>query len=60
MEPPCVKPWPNGPVSCRKWTQVELAKRLKLGGQTDPQVSSQVLASHKKKYFRQDMLDFIG
>ena len=43
----CLKPWSNGPASCRKWTQVELAKRLKLGGQTDSQVSSQVHASRK-------------
>ena len=40
-----VKPWSNGPPSSRKWTQVELAKRFALGGQTDSQVSTQVHAS---------------
>ena len=40
-----VKPWSNGPPSSRKWTQVELAKRFGLGGQTDSQVSTQVHAS---------------
>ena len=29
-----LKPWPNGLASSHKWTQVELAKRLALGGQT--------------------------
>ena len=45
-----LKPWSNGPASSRKWPQVELGYRLALGGQTDWQVSSQVLASHKKIY----------
>ena len=40
-----VKPWSNGPSSSRKWTQVELAKRFALGGQTDSQVSTQVHTS---------------
>ena len=47
-----LKHWPNGPTSSRKWTQVELAKRLGLGGQTDSQVSSQVHASCKKNHFK--------
>ena len=42
-----VKPWSNGPASSRKWTQVELAKKIALGDQTDSQVSSQVHASRK-------------
>ena len=49
-----VKSWSNGPVSSRKWTQVELAQRLAFGGQTDPQVSSQVHASRKKRHFKAD------
>ena len=44
-----IKPWPNEAASSRKWTQVELAWRLVLGGQTDSQVFSQVHASRKKK-----------
>ena len=44
-----LKPRPNGPASSHKWRQVELAKKHKLDGQTDLQVSSQVLASQKKK-----------
>ena len=44
-----IRPWPNGPESSHKWTQVELAKRLALGGQMDLQVSLQVLANHTKK-----------
>ena len=55
-----VKPWPNGHASSRKWTQVELAQRLALGGQTDAQVSSQVHASHKKDILKQAILYFIG
>ena len=47
-----IKPWPNGPASTRKWTQVELAKRLALSGQTDSQVSLQVHASRKKIILR--------
>ena len=42
-----LKPWSNGPASSRKWTQVELAYKLALGGQTDTQVSSQVHTSRK-------------
>ena len=34
-----VKPWLNKVASSRKWTQVELAWRLALGGQTDSQVA---------------------
>ena len=37
------KPWPNGPASSRKWTQIELAKRLALGGQTDSQVTKKIV-----------------
>ena len=38
--------WPNGPASSRQGTQVELLKRLALGDQMDPQVSSQVHANN--------------
>ena len=55
-----IKPWPNRPASSRKWMQVELALRLALGGQTDSQVSSQVLVSRKKDILRQTILYFIG
>ena len=41
-----LKPWPNRPASSHKWTQVELAYRLALGGQTE--VSSQVHAGRSK------------
>ena len=51
-----VKPWPNGPASSRKWTQVELAQRLALGGQTVSQVSWQVQASRKKKFKADNIL----
>ena len=50
-----LKPWPNGPASSPKWTQVEHAQKLELGGQT---VSSQVHASRKKRKF-QDRLSSI-
>ena len=46
------KPWLNELASSHKWTQVELAWRLALGGQTDSQVFSQVHASRKKKTFQ--------
>ena len=49
-----LKPWSNGPASSRKWTQVELAWRLALGGQTDSQVSSQVHATRKKRHIKAD------
>ena len=52
-----VKPWSNGPASSRKWTQVELAEKLTLGGQTDTQVSSQAA---NKKISKQTILYFIG
>ena len=55
-----LKPWSNGPASSRKWTQVELAKGLVLGGQTDSQVSSQVHASRKKDLYKLTILYFIG
>ena len=44
------KPWPNGPASSRKWTQVELMWRLQSGGQTDSQVSSQYKQVAKKPF----------
>ena len=51
----CFKPWPKGPASGRRWTQIELAQRLVLGGQTDSKVSSQVYAcGKKKKHFKAD------
>ena len=50
-----LKPWPNGPASSRKWSQVELAQRLDLCFQTDSEVSSQVPSSRKKKkHFKAD------
>ena len=45
------KPWPNGTASSRKWTQVQLAWRLALGGQTDSQVSSGSTRESQKKAF---------
>ena len=48
------KPWPNEVASSRKWTQVELAWRLALGGLTDSQVFSQVHLS-RKKHFKADI-----
>ena len=41
-----LKPWPNGPASSRQWTQVELAERLAMCGQTDSQVSSDVQTAY--------------
>ena len=46
-----INPGPNGPASSRKWTQVQLAKRLALGGQTNSQVLPQVHANRIKKTF---------
>ena len=41
----CIKPWPNGLASRRKFAKVELAYKLAKGGQTDSQVGSQVVKS---------------
>ena len=49
-----LRSWSIGPSSNRKWTQVELAYRLALGGQTDLQVSCQAHARCKKKHFKAD------
>ena len=46
-----LKPGPNGPASSRKWTQVQLAYRLALCGQTSSQVLPQVHASRIKKIY---------
>ena len=50
-----LRPWPMGPSSNRKWTQVELAYRLALGGQTDLQTCF-LSSAHKvqKKHFKAD------
>ena len=52
-----LKPWSNGVASSHKWTQVELAQILALGGQTHSQaVYSQVRVSRKKKkHFKADI-----
>ena len=45
-----VKPWRNEPASGLKWTQVELARRLSLGGKMDSQVFSQVIQVAKRTF----------
>ena len=52
-----IKPWPNGPASSRKWTQVELVKRLALGGQKFPRNYTPVA---KDIILRRGILYFIG
>ena len=51
-----IKPGPNGPASSRKWTQVQLAQKPALGGQTNWQVSPQLHASRIKNILRQSIL----
>ena len=48
-----LKSWPNGPASSRKWTQVELAKRL-------ASFFASSRKSQNKDILRHTILYFIG
>ena len=52
------KPWPNGSASSRKWTQVELAKRLALGGQTARKFLCKYTQVANKRHFKADYSPF--
>ena len=49
-----IKPWPNGRASSRKWTQIELAQRLALGGQTARKFLPKYTQVVKKRHFKAD------
>ena len=51
-----LKPWPNGQANSRKWTQVELAQRLVLGGQTARKFLRKYTQVAKKDILRQTIL----
>ena len=49
-----VKPWPNRLASSRKWTHVELAQRLALGGQRAHNFLHKYTQVVKKRHFKAD------
>ena len=53
------EPWPNGPASSRKWTQVELVETC-VGWPNGSQVFREYTQVAKKDILRQTILYFIG